>query len=369
MQQLAGRGVIKRLMFISKRFHTNEATLVRHLVQSGIEVEYVVHEIAHSEDHSVINPIVVGYAFPMGNAGDAQRLKQGLYPFKVLSQIKAFDPDLVVIKGFRRASLLLSIVLRLNGVRTLISVQNPLHDVPNRRTRFVQALSGPDVVTPVIGNPQMPRRRSALGPLRQAWHYMPFVAEAHPSASARDYFRDNRINILLVGKFVERKMLLEAVRVCSDLSVRNIEVAITVVGTVLDEEYHCEVLDLAARTPNVAVLTNVPYLRMAELYLRHDVFVLASVRERAAYSHLEAMACGLAVIVSSDNGTSHYVEDGVNGLVFDASNFEKELSIAVSSMVSSRTRIVSMGRSALARVEKNHKPDAVITLLENVVAE
>ena len=45
---------------------------------------------------------------------------------------------------------------------------------------------------------------------------------------------------------------------------------------------------------------------------------MPSIEEAASISQIEAMAHGLPVICSDDNGTAHYVKHGVNGFVVKA---------------------------------------------------
>lgn len=369
MAEVSGaQTVVRRVLFVSKRFHTNEAALVRCLVRGGVSVEYVVHEVAHSEDHSVVDPIVLGYAFGARGMSESAALKWGLYPFVTLSKVRAFDPDIVVIKGFRLASVLLCAVMRLCGRRTLLSVQRPLHGLVSRRVRWLQALTCPEVVTPVLGDPRLPSRGIGCGPLRQRWHYVPFVSEVDARACGRAYFASGRINVLLVGKFVPRKRLLEALRVCAELQTCGEEIAVTVVGTVLDDDYYGQVCALAETCENVTVMANVPHSEMSDLYLRHDVFLLASIREPAACSHLEAMAFGLATVVSSDNGTADYVQDGVSGLIFDAREYPLSLTEAMTRVVSNRSMIVAMGQAGVDRVASHHNVGPFIRLLEGLMS-
>ncbi len=61
-----------------------------------------------------------------------------------------------------------------------------------------------------------------------------------------------------------------------------------------------------------------PYLPPAQLAQRlrsADLFILPSLEEGLVRTALEAMACGLPVILTPNTGTAQYVEDGVNGSI------------------------------------------------------
>lgn len=60
---------------------------------------------------------------------------------------------------------------------------------------------------------------------------------------------------------------------------------------------------------NVQILTNVPNSQIAEYYLDSDIFVLPSLMEGVPRTMLEAMACGLPVVLFHLPHLSHIVRD------------------------------------------------------------
>lgn len=58
-----------------------------------------------------------------------------------------------------------------------------------------------------------------------------------------------------------------------------------------------------------------PHAEVLEIMQQCDVFVLPSLFEGQALVVLEAMACGLPVIVTPNTGTAHLIEEGKNGFV------------------------------------------------------
>ncbi len=65
---------------------------------------------------------------------------------------------------------------------------------------------------------------------------------------------------------------------------------------------------------------SVPHARIAELYHTADVVVLPSIEDGFSYVPLEAMACGVPVVVSANAGAAELVEDGVTGFVVPPRN-------------------------------------------------
>jgi len=63
--------------------------------------------------------------------------------------------------------------------------------------------------------------------------------------------------------------------------------------------------------------------KMLKEYQKADIFVLPSYNEGMSNALLEAMACGLPVIVTNVGGTKELVEEGKNGYIFNTGNEKK----------------------------------------------
>lgn len=71
----------------------------------------------------------------------------------------------------------------------------------------------------------------------------------------------------------------------------------------------------AMRTPGVVFHKPVPQPRLREYYNQCSVFVLASVADGFGLVVLQAMACGLPIIVTENVGAKDLIVDGVNGFI------------------------------------------------------
>ena len=106
-----------------------------------------------------------------------------------------------------------------------------------------------------------------------------------------------------------------------------------------------ETLGVAARVDWIR-----PVLDIWPIYRQAQMFVLPSRHEGTPNALLEAMACGLAVIVSdSSGGALDYVKDGTTGLVVPVDDVDA-LAFAMASLVSDPQRRARLGNSAKERV-------------------
>lgn len=65
---------------------------------------------------------------------------------------------------------------------------------------------------------------------------------------------------------------------------------------------------------NLKIIEKVPHTKMPRIYNQADIFVLPSFAEGSPKVLLEAMACGIACIASSVQGTKEIIVDSYNGL-------------------------------------------------------
>lgn len=353
-------------MFFSYRFHTNEKGLVQALVEAGAEVRYLVNTSKYSEDHDVVVPEVLGFArslIPLDT--DSAELKWGLFPLSAYRTLLVSRPDVVVIKGFRFAALLLSLFARLIRVPLIAHVQRPLYAKPERLLkRLWYRCFGRDVITPIervtrpgeVAGPQVRDRNTFM--LGQRWRYLPFVVESNPGAVAREYRRGGRTNFLIVGKYVSRKMIPETIRALKSVADGH-PVSVTVVGSFLDDSVYQDVQALAAESDAMEIRVSgpVPHHEMTQLYLDHDVLLMTSVGEPASCSQLEAMAQGVMPVCSSDNGTASYIRVGVTGYVFDAGDFDANLRDVLARILKDPAQVEKMGRVAAERVGQDFSAD------------
>jgi len=82
-------------------------------------------------------------------------------------------------------------------------------------------------------------------------------------------------------------------------------------------------------------------------YAAADIYVASSVEDSFNLPALEAMACGLPVILSSSAGMSEYLEDGADGLLLRNPKDADELATALRRLLADRELCVQLGTNAV----------------------
>jgi glycosyltransferase involved in cell wall biosynthesis len=117
-----------------------------------------------------------------------------------------------------------------------------------------------------------------------------FVSEDERSRFQRQWnLKQDRLNVLFVGRFVEKKGLA----LLHDLALRCPTVHFTLVG-------NGSINPNRWNLSNAQVIPHVSTAELRELYGSHDVFIMPSVGEGWPAVVPQAMACGLACLISEE---------------------------------------------------------------------
>ncbi len=147
--------------------------------------------------------------------------------------------------------------------------------------------------------------------------YLPLGVDVEKFSPPKARSRSDSIKLLSVARLTDHKgleYLLEAVHILSE---RGVRIALRVVG---DGPLR-SVLETMTREMSigdlVTITTHVDHSRMKEVYGSADIFVLPSVVEVFGVSVLEAMACGMPVIVTNIGGLSDLPQAEENGFIVE----------------------------------------------------
>ncbi len=348
-------------VFTAPRYHTNQRFAVKALLDAGHRVTFVALRREHSEVYDELEPVVLGET----TVAPWLRGSEWVWPppFAFWKLMRELKPDLVVSRDPYTAFGWLSFAAAGMGrAKVVLYDQYPMYRYVSRKRVFVNSLvarlARGEWVTPVLGWPET--HPKPLRPLR----YVPFVMESQTPPESKRWFKSGVVNILSVGKFQARKnhdMFIEAVARLSE----RYAVRATIIGDCTTDERRREftrvqeLKEALGLGESVRIKTNLPYHDVQVQYASHDLFVLPSVNESAAVSHLEAMAHSLPVICSDSNGTRCYIRHGEYGYVFrseDAAHLED----CIENIIANRARLVKMGERSHDLVVTEHSPSEYV---------
>ncbi|AWN17519.1 glycosyltransferase family 4 protein [Salinisphaera sp. LB1] len=153
------------------------------------------------------------------------------------------------------------------------------------------------------------------------------------------------LECLYVGQISHRKgikTLFEAARLCSHLPLRFRLIGPVVSAEVLEDMPDNVTHEGPTRPDEVATAMR-----------RADMFVLPTIEDACALVTLEAMASGLPVVTTTNNGSGEMIEDGVDGFVISAGDAAAVAEAIVRLFESAELR-ESMGVAARRKVQTAH---------------
>jgi UDP-glucose:(heptosyl)LPS alpha-1,3-glucosyltransferase len=148
--------------------------------------------------------------------------------------------------------------------------------------------------------------------------------------------------VLLIGNDWRTKgldVLLEAASLCRDLPLR-----VLVVG---QEDASLWAETIGRRGLTGRVLFSAPSAKVIDFLAAADLYVAPSREDSFHLPALEAMACGLPVIVSRNAGASEWVHDGLDGVILQEAENAAELGDAIRQLVTDPEARQQMGENAV----------------------
>lgn len=358
-----------RFLYVAPRYHTNQAPVMKYLVQNGHEVCFLSHYRGRIEDYSAVRPVILGYAklfciwerfyVEILNKKNSKavdmKLKFGFPPVRKLKkEVKRFAPDVMIVRERSIYSIVTCLVCRGMRIPMILYNQSPLWEETIKNDpahRIVRALLPKVRMTPVKGI-------QGMGHVKEEGAvFVPFVTEPGERPRDKQWFQGDTVNILCVGKYEKRKNIRMLLEVFDEIH-RRYRLSLTVVGECTSrfhKEYRGQQETFVREHDlqnEVTLLQNLKHQEVEELYRGADLFVLPSTDEPASVSQLEAMAFSVPVICSDKNGTACYVEDDVCGYLF-RDNQKASLKEKIERMVSDRERITRMGECSYEYIVNN----------------
>ena len=365
-----------RVMYIAPRLHPNQNPILEGWIRCGDEVCFLSRTEGAIEDHPVLEPILLGTSrfhkiknidcFSGENIQYRQYLKErnALPPIrKYVHLVKDFHPNVVIIRDRSLYTFVCCWIAKIMGSAVVLYNQSPIYtDYKLSKAKlWAQRVLFPKVrITPVLQRRNyVSERELEQKKYRDKYaYYVPFVMNGHCKPEDKTYFQNNRINLLVVGRFEKRKQHIQMLEVMNQICQNRKDICLHLVGECSNKEQRQYVLDLQEyiRKNNlqeyVSILQNLDVQHMKQEYLRADIFVLPSIEEPAAISPLEAMSYSIPCVLSDDNGTASYIVPRKSGAIFRGGDID-ELRDKLLWLLESKERICECGKEAYRYLEDN----------------
>lgn len=172
--------------------------------------------------------------------------------------------------------------------------------------------------------------------------------------------------LLSVARLSPEKGLIHAIRAMPDILEAEPRVRLVSVGPQDNEEYKSFIHDeIAALNLTNAVVFAGERRDIGSLLASCDVFLFPSLFEGLGIALAEAMMAGRACVASRIRPLDEFVEDGGNGLFFEAAHPE-EMAKAVVSLIRDGAKREAIGKAAAATAAEMFQPEPAARRLAEI---
>lgn len=138
------------------------------------------------------------------------------------------------------------------------------------------------------------------------------------NTKGREVHDDNLVRLLYVGKVSKEKGVLSLVKAISIIEdkyqkvIANKDILLNIIGSNGNIKELNEIMDEAKKT-NIAIkfLGKKNQKEVAEYYINSDILTLVSFNEGLSLTVIEALACGMRIVISNFPGIKSFVKDNI----------------------------------------------------------
>lgn len=406
-----------KFLFTAPRFHTNQAPIVRGLIERGHEVRYFVIYVGATEDHSSCEPLM------LKPSKTTIREKKKLAKTKTASEVEsaisgrfipdreylkkqllAYRPDVVICRDRTNLTLIVHRICAENGIACVLYDQAPVY--PSGLNENHGGTTINNTAEPLLRRILNRMRRNAnpdyrfikqckesfgfpktrMSPVKymvnhflselpskpEHSYYIPLVYESDAKGSNRLTVSGNAVRFLCVAKFREYKNLPLLVRAFAGVETED-SWQLQIVGQAVNDDetaYRAKLLELIRECgleTRITLISNVEYHDMPTVYQSNDLLILPSRRETYGMAIVEAMANGLSVIASDSCGAAFCVKEA-GGTVVRVNDVE-DLTGALSNALRNRRALAELGNKAKDYIVKNQSFESYYQSLGKMLAD
>ena len=339
-----------KILFSVFRYHTNMVSMVRAFKEEGHEVLIVTVNAEENEDTFEASPLVIDPLFTS---------------LQVENIFRSFLPDVIVVREAlnERVAKIFTSEARKKKIKVVSYEQNSCFSKSRLRALYKgmhHAATQMKKGLPVTELSPKPGELNGFKIPFRKFFFFPMCLSY--SDKEREYCPERVVRITTVGKLgVPRKRLEWVVNAVKPFS--N-QVRVNILGSndiakypeTRSREYYDKLYRITKSMRDegsLRITENLPFWEMQKMYKNTDIFVLSAKGEKFGVSPLEAMESGCAVICADDNGSSPYIENGYDGLVFNSPSYE-DFSVCLHSLIENSQEILRIGRNAKRTIKERH---------------
>ena len=377
-----------KFLYVAPRFHPNQYPIIEGLLEKGHEVVFCVSHVGEHEKHTGVKLIKLEMAETLRKkilrkkldkvaVDDLLALRFRGKGMEIGSILKSERPDIVIVRDRTMLSLQFSFKCRIMRIPVIIYNQSPIMRPAGKSPGAVGAAKylwrtffPKTRITPCMYE-RYPKEGMEYQADKDAC-FLPFIVRKDAFAKEDDTSGNTQLRIIDVGKmrpYKNHTVLVKAAKILKD---RGYGFNITILGQcscVQEETYRDELQTLIDELELAEVIelrSSLPYDALMDEMRRNDVFVLTSKQEVANVSILDAMSCGLAVAATDFNGTSHYIEDGVDGSIYISDDAES-LADKLAAYMDDPSLVKHHGRKAAEKVRTEYVFESYYKNLQTVI--
>lgn len=354
---------MKKIIFVAPRYHTNQVPIVKALQNEGYEVFYLVNHIGGTEDHKLLVPILLDKFTPL------KTMNKISFPSitHLKKIIKEIEPDYIIFRDLNLTSLFtyfLNYKIK-KSPQKILYTQNSVYreNLSSKKNKMKMLVyryfyKKIDCYSPVLFS-DVTRKNLKQPLIKEKLNFIPLIAEERSNVKSREYLKNDKINILSVGKYRNYKnhyILIDAfLRLTQD---QKEKFFITIIGEsyTQSEKTYFNNLNSYIEEKKIgnyfSLIKNINHEKMSEFYLDNDVFILTSKKEVASVAILESMSFGMVPISTSVNGTASYINDDI-GYIFESNNIDS-LSKVLTKVIQNERNLSYMGKMSYKHISENY---------------
>lgn len=356
-----------KFLIVAPRFHINLHDRIKSLQNAGHSVDLIVQYRGKSEKYDLIEPQVIGYAkfyllidkflrlFQKSSLKSSWQLKLSYPPLKKFkNKIKQINPDVIIVKGLKSMYSVCALrYAKKFGIKSIIFIQRDQFRCQSLKEKFICWLLFKHYKVQAVASP-ICKMTGLDEKSHEKFYYIPFVYDIENFE--KSYFKDGKINILNVGKFVPIKDQITLLKALNKLK-RFYNIKVTLAGQKVDANYILKLMNFVKENKMEDIVEfkfDMAHEKVIELFKQSDLFVLTSYDDPASLQVLEAMANKVPVISSDKNGTKCYIKEGENGYIFKSQNAD-DLTQKIESIIDDKDDVINMGRAGFEAAKEHHQ--------------